>query len=85
MYFLGLGLVLLLLKFLEIGPVGRWDWAADWLWFAMPFILAAAWWAYADFSGYSKRRAMDKMEQRKQDRLAKNRDAMGMGHKKKGR
>ncbi len=79
MYFLGIGLVLLVLKYLEIGPVGRWDWASDWLWFALPFILAAAWWAYADWSGYSKRRAMDKMEKRKQDRLAKNREALGLG------
>ncbi len=83
MYFLGIGIVLLLLKFFEIGFVGRWDWAAQWYFFAGPFILAAAWWAYADWSGYTKKKAMDKMELRKQNRLAKNRDAMGMGPAKK--
>jgi small Trp-rich protein len=83
MYFLGLGLILLVLKGLDIGPVAQWDWADKWYLFAGPFILAAAWWAYADWSGYSKRREMDKMAQRKQDRLAKNRDAMGMPKSKK--
>jgi small Trp-rich protein len=83
MYFLGLGLILLVLKGLEIGPVGQWDWGDKWYLFAGPFILAAAWWAYADWSGYSKRREMDKMAQRKQDRLAKNRDAMGMPNSRK--
>jgi small Trp-rich protein len=83
MYLLGLGLIMLLMKFLDLGPVGRLDWAADWYWFAAPFILAATWWAWADWSGYTKRRAMDKMDQRKKDRLTKNRDAMGMGPKKR--
>jgi small Trp-rich protein len=83
MYFLGLGIVLLLMKALEFGPVGRWDWADQWYFFAAPFILAAAWWAYADWSGYSKRREMDKMELRKKERLNKNRTAMGMGPKKR--
>jgi small Trp-rich protein len=85
MYFLGIGLVLLLLKYLEIGPVGQWQWAEDWLLFAAPFFLAVAWWAWADWSGYTKKKAMDKMELRKQDRLAKNREAMGMLPKKRGR
>ncbi len=83
MYFLGLGLALMLMKWLEIGPVGRWDWSKDWMLFAAPFVLAALWWWYADWSGYSKRREIEKMEQRKKDRLAKNREAMGMGPKKR--
>ncbi len=83
MYFLGLGLVLLLLKFMEIGFVARWDWADQWYLFAGPFILAAAWWTFADWSGYSKKKAMEKMDKRKDDRLAKNRDNMGMGPKKR--
>lgn len=83
MYFLVLGVALMLMKWLEIGPVGQWDWAKDWMLFAAPFALATAWWAYADWSGYSKRREIDKMELRKKERLAKNRDAMGMGSKKR--
>ncbi len=83
MYFLITGVILLLLKFLEIGPVGQWDWADKWYLFAAPFVLAVVWWAWADASGYSKRREMDKMEQRKKDRLEKNRVAMGMSNKRK--
>ena len=83
MYFLGIGLLLLLMKYLEIGPVGQWEWGEDWMLFAAPFALATAWWAWADWSGYSKKKAMEKMELRKQERLAKNREAMGMAPVKK--
>jgi small Trp-rich protein len=83
MYFLGAGLILLLMKYLEIGFAAKWDWAGDWYLFAAPFFLAAAWWAWADWSGYTKRKAMEKMDQRKKDRLNSNRNAMGMGPKKR--
>ncbi|TAG26379.1 MAG: TIGR04438 family Trp-rich protein [Burkholderiales bacterium] len=83
MYFLGAGVILLLLKYLEIGPVGQWDWVKDWYWFAAPFVLAVVWWAWADASGYTKKKAMDKMDQRKKDRLTKNREALGLGTKRK--
>ncbi len=83
MYFLGVGVILLLLKHLEVGPVGRWQWSEDWMWFAAPFVLAVVWWAWADASGYTKKRAMDKMDKRKADRLAKNREALGLGTKRK--
>lgn len=73
MYFLGLGIVLLLLKYLELGVVAGWDW-----WVVLsPFALAVAWWAWADWSGYTKRKVVEKMERRKQDRIEKNREAMG--------
>ncbi len=79
MYFLGLGLVLIALKYLEIGPVAAWDW-----WFVLsPLGLAAAWWAYADWSGYTKKKAMDRMDQRKQDRIDKQRESLGLAPKKK--
>jgi small Trp-rich protein len=80
MYFLGIGLVLLLMKYLEIDPVAAWSW----MWVLAPFGLAAAWWAYADWSGYSKKREMDKMDKRKQDRIDKQRVSMGLPPKKRG-
>jgi small Trp-rich protein len=80
MYFLGIGLVLLLMKYLEIDPVAAWSW----MWVLAPFGLAAVWWAYADWSGYSKKKAMDKMDQRKADRIEKQRQAMGLPPKKRG-
>jgi small Trp-rich protein len=74
MYFLGLGLILLLLKFLELGPVATWSW---WVVLA-PFGLAVAWWTWADWSGYTKRREMEKMEQRKRERIERSKEALGM-------
>lgn len=74
MYLLGLGIALLLMKYLEIDPVAGWSW---WIVLA-PFGLAAAWWAWADFSGYTKRKAMEKMDQKKRDRVDKQREKLGL-------
>ena len=79
MYFLGLGLILLIMKYLEFGPVAEWDW-----WFVLsPFGLAMAWWAWADWSGYTKKKSIDKENARKKARIDKNREALGMGPKRK--
>ena len=74
MYLLGLGIILLLMKWQEIGSVATWSW---WLVLA-PFVGAALWWTWADASGYTKRKAMEKMDQRKQDRINKHKEALGM-------
>lgn len=74
MYFLWAGVSTLLMKYLEFGPVAAWPWWAV----LSPFGMAVAWWAWADNSGYTKRKEMDRMEKRKQDRLDKQREAMGM-------
>lgn len=79
MYFLGLGVVLLLLKYLEIGPVAQWEW---WV-VLVPFGLAVAWWAFADASGYTKKKAMEKMDKRVAERQAKAREALGIGARRK--
>lgn len=75
MYFLLVGIVFILLKWLEIGPVAAWSW---W-WVLSPLALAAVWWAWADFSGYSKRKAMEKMDLRKQARIDKQKESLGLG------
>ena len=73
MYFLWAGIFTLLMKYFEFGPVSAWPW-----WSVLsPFGMAVAWWAWADNSGYTKRKEMNKMEKRKQDRLDKQREAMG--------
>lgn len=82
MYFLGLGLVLLVMKYLELGPVAQWSW---WLVLA-PFVLAVVWWTWADKSGYTKRKAMeleDKRRDQRRDRIKQALDAnyKGPGHK----
>ena len=79
MYLLLVGIVLLAMKYLEIGAVATWPW---WVVLA-PFGLASLWWWWADATGYTKKKAMEKMDKRKQDRINKQRDAMGMGPKRK--
>ena len=72
MYFLGLGCVLLLLKLVAIEPVAQWPW---W-WVLLPFGLAAAWWTWADASGYSKRKAMEREEKRRDERRERAKRAL---------
>ena len=79
MYFLLIGIVMLALKYLEIGPIAGLSW---WI-ILSPFGLAIAWWSWADSSGYTKRVEIAKMAKRKDDRIDRQRDAMGMLPKKK--
>jgi small Trp-rich protein len=75
MLLLGLGIILLGLKYLEIGPVAAWDW-----WYVLsPFALAVAWWSWADWSGYTKRKAVERENARKQARIDKSKQALGIG------
>jgi small Trp-rich protein len=74
MYFVMAGIALLLLKYFEIGFVAEWSW---W-WVLTPFALAVAWWAWADSTGYTKRKAMEAMEKKKQDRIDRQREALGL-------
>jgi small Trp-rich protein len=77
MYFVVLGVLLVVLKLAEFGPVGQWGW-----WQVLiPFGLAVIWWAWADASGFTKRRAMDRMQDRKDERRRRNMDALGTGPK----
>jgi len=78
MYLLGIGILLALLKYLEIGPVAQWSW---WV-VLVPFGLTLLWWGWADSTGYTKRKEMEKVEKRKQDRVNKHKEAMGMRPRK---
>jgi small Trp-rich protein len=75
MYFLLLGIAALALKYLEIGFVATLSW---WIVLA-PFALAVAWWSWADGSGYTKRKAMEREELRKKVRIEKQRASLGLG------
>ena len=48
------------------------------VWHRRWFALAVAWWAYADASGYTKRRVIEKENLRKQMRIDRQRSALGM-------
>ena len=81
MYLLGLGIILLVMKYLEIGPPAQWDW-----WVVLsPLAGAVLWWWWADWSGYTKRKAMERENKRKQARIDKHREQLGMGPKRSGR
>ena len=80
MLFVIIGVVLILLNLAGVGVFGNWNWQlfGD-LWkFALPFLLAAAWWAWSDLSGLNKKREMDRMDKRKADRRQENLAALGM-------
>jgi small Trp-rich protein len=79
MYLLGLGIVLLTLKYLEIGQVATWEW---W-WVLSPFGLAVVWWAWADWSGYSKKKVVQRENQRRQARIDKSRQSLGIETKRR--
>jgi small Trp-rich protein len=79
MYFVGLGLVLMAMKFLDFGPVA----GLSWLWVLSPFALAMAWWAWADASGFTAKRAMERENERKNARIARNRENIGTQSKSK--
>lgn len=78
MVFIVLGVLLVALKLADIG------FAVEWSWWAVlsPFGLAALWWAYADSSGLTKKREMDKIEDRKAARRRKNMVALGIDAKR---
>ena len=80
-YLLGLGLVLLLLKWQSLTFVSDWSW-----WVVLsPFAAAVVWWAWADWSGYTKRKAVERKQQRKFDRINRQREAMGQRPRQPGR
>jgi small Trp-rich protein len=79
MLFLILAIVLMILKAMEIGPVAMWAW---W-WVLSPLGGAVVWWWWADLTGYTKRKEVQRLDQRVAERKAKQREALGLGVKKK--
>jgi len=74
MWFLLLGLLGVALKYFEVGMVAGWSW-----WIVLsPFALALAWWAWADSSGYTKRKVIEREERRKQARIVRQKTNMGL-------
>ncbi|MDM0023386.1 TIGR04438 family Trp-rich protein [Variovorax saccharolyticus] len=74
MWFLMLGLLGVALKYFEIGFVATLSW---WI-VLIPFALAVAWWSWADASGYTKRKVVEKENQRRQDRIDRQRSNLGL-------
>ena len=68
MVFLGIGVLFLMLKWFEVGPVATWSW---WL-VLLPFGLALLWFEVVEpFFGLDKKKAHDELEKVKQERIRK--------------
>ena len=79
MYFLIAGCLLLIMKYMEIGPPAQWSWYV----ILSPFGLAVIWWWWADFSGYTKKKQMEKEDARRKARVDNSREALGLGPRKR--
>lgn len=74
MAFVILGLILIGMKYLALGPVADWSW-----WFVLaPFGVAVAWWSFSDVSGRTARIQSDKVYARAQGRREKAMEALGI-------
>lgn len=83
MFFVIVGVVIIVANLLGIGPMGNWTWqlTGD-LWkFCVPFVIAAIWWAIADSTGYNKRKEMEKMDDKKFARRQQNLKALGLDNR----
>jgi small Trp-rich protein len=68
MWFILIGLLLLLMKWFAFGPVADWSW---WL-VLTPFFLALLWFEVIEpFFGLDKRKVHDEVEKVKQERIRK--------------
>ena len=86
MLFVIIGVAVIALNLLGIGPMAAWNWEffGD-LWkFTTPFVLAVLWWVWADKSGLNRRREMARMEARKDKRRKENLASMGLDPRGKG-
>lgn len=81
MWFVVIGVIMLVMNLAGIGPVGAWTWAEDWWALLLPFGLAILWWLWADSSGWTQRKAMQKVDEKRDARREKQLDALGMGTK----
>ena len=77
MVFVVIGVLLLLMKLADFGFVGVWPWYVV----LFPFGVAVLWWWFADASGWTKRREVNKMEDKKRQRRVDALDALGMDAK----
>jgi small Trp-rich protein len=81
MWFVVIGVLMVLLKLLDLPPVINWSWLVV----LAPFPLALVWWLWADASGLTRRREMAKDDERKAERRRKNIEALRLGPNQSGR
>lgn len=84
MWFVLIGTLLVVLKSADVAPVANWSW-----WGVLaPFAVAVVWWAFADATGMTTRREMDKVDRKRDERRRKAFESLGIqprgsaGHEK---
>jgi small Trp-rich protein len=80
MWFVGLGCLLVLLKWADLTAVAGWSW---WIVLA-PFAAAAIWWIIADATGYTKARESEREDRRVAERRERHLENMGLSFKRRG-
>ncbi|SEL62996.1 small Trp-rich protein [Roseateles sp. YR242] len=81
MWFIVIGVLLLVMKVAEFGPVAEWSW---WVVLA-PFAVAVVWWEFADKTGLTQRKAMDRLDERKEARRQEAMSKLGTSDKQRRR
>lgn len=87
MWFVAIGVAMLVMNLAGIGPIGewKWGWGEKGLLVLVPFGLAMVWWLWSDWSGLTKRKAMKKIDDKRDARRQKSLDALGLQSPKKGK
>ncbi len=89
MWFVALGVVMLVMNLAGIGPIGTWvwGWGERGLFILVPFALAILWWGWADWSGWTQSKAMARFEAKRHERRERNAQALGLklNAKRRGR
>ena len=68
MWLLLVGIVLLVSKLLEFGPLAE----LSWWWVLLPFVLAFIWWeTFERWFGLDKKKAFDELQKAKDERIAR--------------
>jgi small Trp-rich protein len=78
-----IGILVLLGQYFGVGPLATWTWADDWLLMLLPFALAIAWWTWCDATGYTRKKAMQRDDERRDARRQKAIDALGLNRDKR--
>ncbi len=81
MGFLLLAVLFLALKALDVGFVAN----LSWWWVCLPLAAAAVWWQLADSFGYTQKKAMQRMDERKEQRRQRQLEALGRGGERRKR
>jgi small Trp-rich protein len=69
-----IGVLMLVCKLADIGPLAHWPWFVV----LAPFGLAVVWWQFSDATGGTQRKAMDRMEERKAKRRERAMEGLGL-------